>query len=1103
MYIYTSILRLAYTSAFHYIGQVYGISTLIMKVILLLMVFLLMELDIKQVCGAKQKVFCVGTKGSKPKYCQNGRWVSWSAVSGNDKKYFNSYTKLFFSPVVYNLDKLLLLQDVENLTLAGIRSSFTINCTNTGEIAALVILHAAFVQISNAKFQNCGGNIHNVINNSLSEANAAIVLSEITSIVMLNVTFENVHGHAIVGLNLVGSSVLKNVKILNTHDNGTANETRNACIGGFIFAFYDTRSDEDVKTKVNLLLLENCSVINVQQKKVFTLFPLLDNVLKSSAIGLLFKQNTYDMIINICHFNITNVISNNGPLIFIQFNSESIKSSIIFSHSSFTRNSVEHYPIIYMLTFQNGYNVMSQNSTVYYFKLHHCELSFNTVQFIGFIEHKVEDCKFKSTFVINSTKFTYNIATEALWKVIYNIDNATILGNLSFLNSKFLSNIGFTIQLCFVANLTLIMNNVFFNNSVNYAGKKLFEFNETIPKFEGYNNFTFNTADIIMSLNNYIIIKEYSSINFLYNNALENPSMDHTQVKTLIYSERGYSIQPCLFQFLSTENLDKVFQNSGIRDSFTVRFKNNTGYNNLIFGAQLNSCYWLRNSSFKILTPGTVYNKVLQYDTSEKSIIGREVGTLCYCSNETNVDCLRDDNFGFIYPGQTIPICFIRIPHSYLVNTAIYSSSSSHDAQLIPYEPCPSELKWLQLLHTNCTPIDYRVYSSVSLMVPKKCYVSFRATYPDDSFYIYYVDFKDCPLGFTINNGSCDCDEKLKVVFPSLKCNIQTQTFTRPGKSWIGLSEDKNDIKYTKFCAPTVCIMHSYNVTLDEPDTQCNFNRGGMACGYCPPGLDAVFGSLKCKKCSNYWLFLLPVFMIAGILLVLFLFTLNLTVVDGKINGFILYINAIVVHIHIIFPTSRLAVIISLVNLDLGIEACFYRGMTEYDKTWLLFAFPSYLLFIIAILAFASRYSSSVERLTRSRVIPVIATIFLLTYSKLLLATTKVFFSYMTIYSLSAHQNITVWTWDPSVRLFGVKYTLLFLASLLILLRILLPLNFFLLFTRPLLRLKCVAKYIKPYLDAFQAPFKDNCRYFPGIELTIRFISFAIGNRFLESTHRR
>ena len=57
--------------------------------------------------------------------------------------------------------------------------------------------------------------------------------------------------------------------------------------------------------------------------------------------------------------------------------------------------------------------------------------------------------------------------------------------------------------------------------------------------------------------------------------------------------------------------------------------------------------------------------------------------------------------------------------------------------------------------------------------------------------------------------------------------------------------------------------------------------------------LDAMLGSLQCSKCSNYWLFLIPVFIIIGILLVLTLFVLNLTVVEGKMNGFILCVNVL------------------------------------------------------------------------------------------------------------------------------------------------------------------------------------------------------------------
>ena len=1073
-----------------------------MKLILLWTMFLLMEW--KPICGAKERIFCV----SKHRF-QNSRrcpiWVTWSSIL-NTKKYFNSNTKLLFLPLVFNLDKVILLRSIENLTLTGMESStFIINCTTTKHNTSFIINHAAFIQISNVKFRNCGANIiPYTINNSFSEAHAAILLSDTLSVTISNVSFENSYGHAVIGINPLGYSVFENIEIFHLNNaNGRANDTTNAFIGGFVLAFYDTRSGKDF---TNILAIENCSIFSVQQEKVFTLFHVSRSVLKSSAISLLFQQNAYAMNINICHFNITNITSRNGPPVLIQFNSKSVENSVTISHSSFTRNKVENHPIIKMLTFHGTNDVISQSS-VYFFKLQYCEISFNTAQFIGYIDHSIENLQLNSLLELNSTNFTYNVVTEAFWKVNYDTNNATVLANVSLINSTFLSNSGFSIQLCSAGNLTLIKDNVFFNNSVNPAGIKLFEFNDTIPMFEGYNYFTFNTADIILSLNNYIFIKEFTIINISYNMALDDTDCTscHKETKALIYFEKGNSIQPCLFQFLSTKNVDEDFQNNDERDFFTVILKNNTNYNSITFGTQLNSCYWLKQSSLKTLTPASVYEKVLQYDTSDISAIGRQVGTLCYCKNETYVDCLRDHNFGSIYPGQIIPISLIRMPPNNVVNTAIYSSSFpySHNAYVMPYEQCPLELEWLQLLHTNCTPISYKVYSRNSLETSKKCYVSFRATYPDDSFYIYYVDFKECPLGFAIHNGSCDCDKNLKTAFPDLRCNIQTQTFTHPGKSWIGLSNEKKHIKYTKHCAPTVCKEYPTDVKLDTPDTQCNFNRSGLACGYCPPELGAVFGSMTCKRCSNYWLLLLPVYMLAGMLLILFLFTLNLTIVDGKINGFILYVNAMVVHIYRIFPTSKLAVIISLVNLDLGIETCFYNGMTEYEKTWLQFAFPSYLLLIVAVLAYTSRYSSLVEKLTRRRVIPVITTIFLLTYSKLLMVTSKVFFSYMTIYTLPDHQSIVVWTWDSSVPLFGVKYTVLFIASLLLLVLVLLPLNLFLLFTKVVLRFKCFAKYLKPYLDAFQAPFKDNCRYFPGLELTIRCVSFPIGNSFLESTPKR
>ena len=55
-----------------------------------------------------------------------------------------------------------------------------------------------------------------------------------------------------------------------------------------------------------------------------------------------------------------------------------------------------------------------------------------------------------------------------------------------------------------------------------------------------------------------------------------------------------------------------------------------------------------------------------------------------------------------------------------------------------------------------------------------------------------------------------------------------------------------------------------------------------------------------------------------------------------------------------------------------------------------------YVLLIVVAMAFASRYLQIIEKLMSKRVIPVIATLYLLSYNKIMLVTFHVLFSYVT-----------------------------------------------------------------------------------------------------------
>ena len=139
--------------------------------------------------------------------------------------------------------------------------------------------------------------------------------------------------------------------------------------------------------------------------------------------------------------------------------------------------------------------------------------------------------------------------------------------------------------------------------------------------------------------------------------------------------------------------------------------------------------------------------------------------------------------------------------------------------------------------------------------------------------------------------------------------------------------------------------------------------------------------------------------------------------------------------------------------------------MDSYAKKWLQLFFPFYLIIIAILIIIASRYSSRILRLTYTRSLPVLATLFLLSYTGILRTVLTVLFSYSTVTHLpSGHQQI-VWSIDASVPLFGLKFTILFLTCLVLFL-LLIPFNFTLLFTRYMLRFKAI-NHVKPILDAF------------------------------------
>jgi len=469
--------------------------------------------------------------------------------------------------------------------------------------------------------------------------------------------------------------------------------------------------------------------------------------------------------------------------------------------------------------------------------------------------------------------------------------------------------------------------------------------------------------------------------------------------------------------------------------------------------------------------------------------------SICHCTDDQHYNCSIDE-LGPVYPGQTFQL-----------NLAINSDFEQTTKITVSNEKraCKSNReKDHILLHSGtCTTLEYK---SILYMDGQSCNVYLSGIkgshrFPLSHFCdVYRIAIQPCPLGFVLNEilKVCQCDPILKPIVRSTEvCNIQAQTILRPAGSWIiGRINTNNNYTYkvSSHCPFDHCLPHSSHLNLSNPDHQCQFNRTGVLCGRCKEGLSTVFGTSQCKQCSNYYLFLLLLFILAGIAVIMLLFVSNFNVVNGSINGIIFYANIVSINSPVFFPryepTKYVYGLTSLLNLDLGVQVCFYNGMDDYAKIWLQLIFPIYLIFIATLLIIASRYSTRIQRLTARKALPVLATLFLLSYTKILCTISSVLFSYSTIASLPSNNVTLVWSVDTGIQPFGLKFIVLFIVCLMLCL-ILLPFNTVLIFTKTLSRFKRI-NHFKPLLDAYKGPYKDKFYYWTGLELLLRAVFYGI-----------
>ena len=623
-------------------------------------------------------------------------------------------------------------------------------------------------------------------------------------------------------------------------------------------------------------------------------------------------------------------------------------------------------------------------------------------------------------------------------------------GSSSFMSNRANYGGGIYSERCYL--IMVHHNSSYLNNMALYGGAQYFDVNS---------NFS---------------LQQTAYVSFQDNNA--------TVFGGAIYVEDVPSRNQCFFHIQNNQLLD-------LNITPLVFEKNTAGMRgSVLYGGLLNKCSF---TSDRYTSALELFNtSILQQNGDKGHCISSDPTQLRFC-NRSKLNCTETTQSRSIYPGQQVEVSVVAIDQSgstvpALIHTTVQSGDNLTVSETISYET-----------GENCTSRNYSVTPN-NLFNQLEIHPSNRSG--DTIHLIVNITFERCPIGFELSNstGECICDHRIWQYTNS--CKIDRQAILRNSSStfWLNVSYNSGTHEgfiHHPFCPLDYCTTESKYINLRDPDKQCNVNRSGLLCGKCKEGLSLVLGSSQCKQCSNNYLALLIPFALAGVLLIILLFLLHLTVAAGTLHGLIFYANIVAANHHISFPQSSnnpASIFIAWLNLDLGIQTCFYNGMDAYAKTWLDLVFPVYIWIIVGFLVYISYRSVTVTKLLGSSPVPVLATLFLLSYAKVL----RTIIAALTLTVLHyPHKNVVVWIHDANVPL--VKYIPLALVALLFLLFLFLPYTLLLLLGQWLQTKShlCLLSWVrnpklKAILDTYYAPYKPKHRYWTGLLLLVRCALFLV-----------
>ena len=621
--------------------------------------------------------------------------------------------------------------------------------------------------------------------------------------------------------------------------------------------------------------------------------------------------------------------------------------------------------------------------------------------------------------------------------------------------------------------------NNFINNFAQLVGGAIRTYNNVVLNFSGTNSFINNSAELVggaIRTYNNVALTFSETNNFTDNSAnsggvILGGAIYVDVVNPLIFCSpiaQYIPQQECFFQ-LPGQNLS-----SGL--DVKLDFRNNSADDagSVLYGGTIDSCKLTHG--LNSYSSGEVFDMLFpknarDYNTASK--ISSYPLRICPCKNNLpNCSGSRYYTPGSVYPGETFQISVVAVGQrdgtvSSIVRSVVKTTTDFHPVNLPNYQ-------YPQQTNNTCTKLNYTVFS----LSRKVILVLHPEHSPCSKYSVGRLSLsvninQTCPPGFNISTSarSCICEPRLEQF--TNHCNITNGVgqITRDSNKhfWVGYDHSSYGLILHPQCPFDYCVNDPKVFSLNNTDVQCKYSRSGLLCGHCKEGYSLLLGTHRCKKCPNLYLLLIIPFTLSGVALVFLLLVCKLTVATGTLSGLVFYANIVGVNRTIFLPvesTDALSVFIAWINLDFGIETCFYNGMDAYIKTWLQFVFPVYIWVLVGLMIFISHFSQTFANLLGSN--PVYPT-----------------------------YNRSVWFYDANINYINGKHIPLFLVAVLVFFFVFLPYTLLLLFGQWLqaishLRLFSWVNRLKPFMDSYHAPYKAKHRYWPGLLLVLRFVLLLV-----------